>query len=128
MNIIKLFDQQEEPVNWVQTLKWGEKKRIIYNLIVGFTGRIILFATNLPHGGAFFILPLAFLYGLGANLFYTFGWVTEIGLRKLLGQDERIKKIGPVLLFIGTIPSLMLNLLCEMLTVMLWVKSLSHID
>lgn len=128
MNLIRLFDQKEEPKNWIQTLKWWEKKRILYNLIIGITGLFILFATNLPHQGVFFLFPLAFLYGLGANLFYTFGWIIEVGLRKLLGQDDRLKKIGPILLFLGTILSLMLNLLCGILVIIFWVASLPYYD
>jgi len=128
MNIVKLFDQQEEPKNWIQALKWWEKRRFVYNLIIGVTGLFILFATNLSHEGVVFILPLTLLYGLCANIFYTFGWLTEIGLQKLLGQDEKIKKIGPILLLHGTIFSLMLNLLCGLFTVMFWVKSLPYIN
>lgn len=116
MNIIALFDQLQLPRSAFETFKWWEKKRLLYNLLIGLSGLFLLFLLSFFRKGIFFILVPALLYGCVANVLYTFGFIAELGMRKLL--PAQTLKPGPVLLFLGTLVSLMTNAICALLLVL----------
>jgi hypothetical protein len=77
---------------------WWEKRRLAFNFVVGVSGVVSLviavaFLALPPHVSvtSFWnypipdagIIPVVVFFGIMANLCYTFGWATELGLRKL---------------------------------------------
>jgi len=59
------------------------------------------------------------VYGLGANVMYTFGWVAEVAAYRILGRD--LLPIGPALHRIGLTFALGLTLFPAFLFSALWV-------
>ena len=57
---------------------WWEKRRWIYNVVVGFTGAFFMFL--MPMISSFDVLGIIF-YGLLANLFYSLGFLIEVVAR-----------------------------------------------
>ena len=57
---------------------WWEKRRWIYNLVVGLTGSFFVFMMPVVTG--FDILGII-IYGLTANLFYSLGFLIEVAAR-----------------------------------------------
>ena len=123
MKLLSIFDQKTEPTRTIDIIKWWERKRILYNLIVGLSGLLILAIINLFGTSTIFLIPLILFYGLAANFFYTLGWMIEIGLREILNKEIGIRKIGPALLYIGIVISLMMNLIFGLLTAIYWDDS-----
>ena len=83
-----------------QVVKWWERRRLFYNIVVGTTGLGTLAATALAgvisHGrieGPPWQLP--FVYGIAANIFYTFGWAIELGVERWLKRP--VYGFGPAL-------------------------------
>ncbi|CAA6799067.1 MAG: Unknown protein [uncultured Aureispira sp.] len=65
-------------------IQWWEKRRVLYNIIVGLTGLLALL--KITGGGAdahFYdiLLFVALPYGLFANIAYLTGWVMDLLLR-----------------------------------------------
>jgi hypothetical protein len=85
------------PASAWEVIGWWEARRIPFNLIVGTAGVLsciviavvgvgsfFLFNNDFgspgsPLGGIFFVL----IYGVGANIFFTGGWIAELIVRKL---------------------------------------------
>lgn len=93
---------------------WWESRRPTFNLIVGGAGLVTLGTIQLlswlpPH------LPLSapwqvvVLYGVCANVFYTFGAIIESALARLWGND--VAPVGPTLFRHGLVFSVGLTLL-----------------
>lgn len=108
-------------------LRWWEKRRLPYNLIVGSvgalaTGVVIFFATIPPLGtpppGIEILVPIA-AFGVMANVCYTFGSVVEIVAHKMWGRD--VLPVGPALYRIGLTFSVGLALLPAVLILVIWV-------
>lgn len=83
---------------------WWERRRLGYNAIVGATGlfslaviRIMTLLPPDPHPMMPLALPLAF--GIGANVFYFLGPITEIAIFRLWGR--KTLPTGPVLFRMG---------------------------
>jgi hypothetical protein len=79
---------------------WWESRRPIYNLIVGSTGVLTLSVLHAlswlpPHLQFDAPLPLIVVYGLGANVCYTFGFALESLLQRIWGDG--VAPIGPTL-------------------------------
>jgi hypothetical protein len=58
---------------------WWESRRVPYNLIVGNEFGL----PDPPIFGVFLVL----LYGIGANLCYTFGWIGELSIARLWPRE-----------------------------------------
>jgi hypothetical protein len=107
-------------------VRWWEKRRLPFNLIVGSSGFISLglaaLASSLPpspHGFIFSWAPII-VYGVLANICYTLGPVTELVLEKIWGR--RVLPTGPVLFRSGVMFSVGLTLvLPAILLVIGWV-------
>jgi len=83
-----------------QVVKWWERRRLFYNVAVGVTGLGTLAAAALASvisrgqiQGPPWQLP--FVYGIAANIFYTFGWVIELVVERWMKRP--IYGFGPAL-------------------------------
>lgn len=109
-----------------ETIGWWEVRRPAYNVAVGAAGVVTLSVANLvwalpPHPSplpwqANVVLPL--IYGVMANVCYTLGWCTELGLRKWLGDE--VEPAGAALFRYGFAFSIGLTLFPAGLTVLVW--------
>lgn len=109
-------------------LGWWEKRRLPYNLMVGAAGVFatgtFLFLAWLPpfsFGGDItpeILIPIT-IFGVMANVCYTFGSVLEILAHKVWGRD--VLPIGPALFRMGLTFSVGLALLPALLSVIIWV-------
>ncbi|MDX1494853.1 MAG: hypothetical protein R3253_12370 [Longimicrobiales bacterium] len=109
-------------------LGWWEKRRLPYNLIVGTAGAFatatFIFLAWLPpfsFGGQLspeILIPIT-IFGVMANVCYTFGSVLEILAHKIWGRD--VLPIGPALFRMGLTFSVGLALLPALLSVIIWV-------
>jgi hypothetical protein len=118
---LRLFQRAENLETSWQIILWWELRRIPYNLIVGATGFfacLILFgiaffserkfgeAIGLPDSPLFGIMAI-FLYGIGANICYTAGWILELFAKNI--WKKPIKDFAPAAFAIGTFFSVVLN-------------------
>lgn len=88
---------------------WWERRRVTYNLIVGFCGLLTLTVLAFGFGAPFeMLLAGALVYGGAANLCYTLGAPAE-SVAWLLWKDKA-NHLGPILLSLGTIFSVCLTL------------------
>lgn len=107
-------------------VRWWEKRRLPYNLIVGGSGftamGLVALASSLPpnpHGFVFSWAPII-VYGVLANICYTLGPATELVLEKLWGR--RVLPAGPVLFRSGVMFSVGLTLVIPMILIVIdWV-------
>jgi hypothetical protein len=68
----------------LEMVQWWEKRRLLYNIIVGLVGSLIVFIVLQQHRYIPFseILLFAILpYGIAANILYLAGWVMELLIR-----------------------------------------------
>lgn len=95
-------------------IRWWEKRRLPYNLIVGGSGLISMglyaLAATIPPGpsGVIFAWAPIIAYGVLANVCYTLGPATELLLEKIWGR--RVLPTGPVLFRSGLMFSVGLTL------------------
>ena len=109
-------------------LRWWESRRLTYNLFVGGTGVITLAAVTLfgslpPRGPA--LGPLwvgVIVYGVLANVGYSLGWLVEMGMRALWGEEAPYA--GPALFRQGLSFAVGLTLLPVPLALISWVVRL----
>lgn len=100
--------------NW-SVVSWWESRRLMFNLCVGSAGLLSLATTILiarlpPHPFPMGIPWIGVLvYGVMANLCYTLGPLTDLVLRRLLGN--RAPAVGPVLFRYGFVFAMGLTLL-----------------
>ncbi len=107
-------------------LKWWEGRRLPYNLFVGGAGALatvafLVFAAIPPLGavpGLQVLIPIA-IFGVMANVCYTFGSVIEILTLKIWGRD--VLPVGPALYRMGLTFSVGLALLPALLILVIWV-------
>ncbi len=106
-------------------IRWWERRRLAYNVVVGGAGLVTVVALNalsfLPPLAEGLFLPLfgVVVYGALANLCYTAGWTSEIVFRAWWGDDP--PDIGPVLFRQGLIFSVGLTLLPILIGVIAWI-------
>jgi hypothetical protein len=114
------------PGPWA-TIAWWESRRPAYNAAVGAAGLVTLTVANvlaiLPPAGqpipleANLIAPLVF--GVAANVYYSAGSVTELLLRRWLGDE--IAAVGPAMFRYGFVFSVGLALLPSTFAALDWV-------
>jgi len=118
----RLWGRREEAQLWWQVVLWWEVRRIAYNLIVGFAGLLTCAALfgvaayseknfgspvglpDPPIVGLFAII----VYGVGANVCYTAGWVAELFSR--WAWPGKMKDFGTLVFAAGTAFSVILTL------------------
>lgn len=109
-------------------LRWWESRRLLFNLCVGGAGLLSLGIVALlellpPHHGGFSPpWAVVLVYGVLANLCYTLGPVSDLVLRRVLG--DRAPAVGPVLFRYGFVFSLGLTLLPIPLAALGWLMRL----
>jgi len=109
-----LFPAPAEVRTTASIFRWWESRRLTFNLIVGATGVVTVAAMNLiallppisMHLGVFW--PAIILYGFFANLFYSFGFVTEAAMQR--AWHEETPRVGPALFRQGLVFSVGLTL------------------
>ena len=108
-------------------IKWWEKRRLAYNVAVGSAGVVTLvlghFFLALPPNGFintdFGWWPVPLIYGVLANVCYTFGPTLEILIEKLFrGQ---VLPTGPGLYRMGLTFAVGLTLLPALVHIIFWV-------
>src|SRR3954463_9886597 len=110
-------------------LTWWESRRLIYNVIVGTSGIVklgILAAISLIPPGLPRLMPpipAILVYGVLANICFTFGPFVEIGLQRL--WQDRVLPVGPALFRQGLSFSVGLTLLPIIIASGMWVARLA---
>jgi len=91
---------------------WWERRRPLFNLVVGATGLVTLSVIGLASGGGIFTQPGLWLgvtaYGVAANLCYSLGAPLELLLERWLGRETY--GVGPALFRYGLVYSVGLTL------------------
>ena len=113
-------------------LGWWERRRPVYNLVVGATGLVTLTTVTilmtLTPGlhPTFSLVPLIAVaaYGVMANLCYSLGFLIELAL-ELLWQGD-IAPVGPFLFRQGLLFSVGLTLLPIVIVWIGWLISVIH--
>ena len=110
------FAPVRDPESRWTVVRWWESRRLAYNVAVGSAGffslAVIWFFSALPpvalHGGG---PPWQFpiVYGIIANIFYSFGAVADLAARRLGGRD--FAPVGPTIFRNGFVFSIGLTLL-----------------
>jgi len=97
-------------------IKWWEKRRLPFNLIVGASGMVTLgvnaLVYGLPGGPVGFLGPVV-VVGVLANVAYTLGSVVEVAVHRLWGR--RVLPVGPILFRQGVLFSVGLTLVLPMI-------------
>ena len=118
---LRLFQRAEHLETPWQIILWWERRRLLFNLIVGATG--ILTCTLLLVGEMFAekkfgdveagspILAVfgIFAYGIMANICYTGGWISELVAKYV--WKEQAENLGKITFALGIIFSVLLTLL-----------------
>ncbi len=113
------------PRTWWSVLRWWEARRPLFNVWVGGAGLVSLTTVTVlahlpPHPIAFAVpWPVVLAYAVLANLCYTLGPLTDLALRRVLG--DQAPPIGPVLLRYGFVFSVGLTLLPVALAGLSWL-------
>ena len=88
---------------------WWEKRRLMYNLIVGVLGILCLVSYGMMTINIIGWLNILF-FGISLNAFYFFGFGTEMLLKKYFKADIDFAGLRSVLFWSGTILSVFLVL------------------
>jgi hypothetical protein len=84
---------------------WWEQRRLFYNAVMFVAGfATVIFAIllgEIAFTDLINVLPPVLIFAISANLFYTLGWMIEIGCRKFIPEREFVQKAGPVLFVAG---------------------------
>lgn len=107
-------------------LAWWERRRPVYNLVVGGAGLVSLgvsfVVAALPPGGftlTAFPWQGALVFGVLANVFYFLGPLVEIAVDKLFRRE--VLPTGPALFRMGLTFSVGVAFLPAMLMLVVWV-------
>jgi len=103
---------------------WWESRRLSYNVFVGATGLFTLAVIRLvsllpPEMPMHMPWQFPIVYGLAANVCYSFGWVLEVVAQRIWG--DRVRPLGPPLFRQGVAFSVGLTLLPIALASASWV-------
>lgn len=85
---------------------WWEKRRIAYNLVVGFVGSWIFLFVPLTSAGP--LLGAAF-YGLMANLFYSLGFFIEMAAKHYFKSDMDFTEKRKTIFVLGLVLSILVT-------------------
>lgn len=106
-------------------IAWWEQRRLAYNALVGGAGLVTLAVIGtvmtLPPFNESGLPPIEgiLVYGLGANVMYTFGWIIEATANRIFGRD--LLPIGPALHRMGLTFALGLTIFPAFLFTAVWV-------
>ena len=105
-------DKQPEPL--LKAFAWWEKKRLLYNIIVGITGAVVMFSLPVH---TFFDIISVILFGILANMFYTLGFLLEVIMAHYFKKDMIFEKWRPVLFWTGVIFSVFVTAMAGFLII-----------
>jgi hypothetical protein len=119
-----LFPPADYRRTTVSLLSWWESRRMTYNLIVGSTGLFSLVTVRLisllpPGVPAPIAWQVIVVYGVMANVCYSFGFAIEAAAQRIWG--DRCPAFGPALFRQGVAFSAGLTLLPILLVSAAWV-------
>ncbi len=120
-----LFPAPAEVRSTTSIFRWWESRRLTFNVIVGGAGLITLAAVKLiallpPLSMSMPVAwPGVLVYGFFANLFYSFGFVTEAAMQR--AWREETPRVGPALFRQGLVFSVGLTLFPIALMSINWV-------
>ena len=123
--LFPLPDYRRSPAS---LLAWWESRRLTYNLFVGGTGvvtlSVLMLFSHLPPRGPDFgpVWYGVVIYGVLANGGYSLGWLAEMAMRALWGDEAPYA--GPALFRQGLAFSAGLTLLPIPLAIISWVARL----
>jgi hypothetical protein len=110
-------------------LRWWESRRLTYNLFVGGAGvvslTVMVLVSSLPPrapGLGFAWWGGVLVYGVAANVGYTMGWLAEVGMRVLWGEEAPLA--GPAMFRQGLSFAVGLTLLPVPVALFSWVVRL----
>jgi hypothetical protein len=115
--IVELFAPPSTPVTPGAAIRWWEKRRVAYNVIVlaaALVSFVLFFVANLASGdlppGEDAVEPLGLIAGtilfpVAINVCYTLGWLVEAPLRSLVRRP--LRNLGPALFSTGLAFSLL---------------------
>ncbi len=87
---------------------WWEKKRIIYNVVVGAAGIYFLFSGGWDLNIIEFIG--AIIYGIISNLFFCLGFLIEIGVKHYFKSEKDFSKKRELLFWLGLLFSVLITI------------------
>jgi hypothetical protein len=119
-----LFPAADQRRTTRSILGWWESRRPLYNAVVGGAGLLsmgVVYLMSLvpPSPRMGFAWELIVVYGVLANICYTFGGVVEAGAQRIWG--DKSPKFGPALFRQGLAFSVGLTLLPILLMSFTWV-------
>mgnify|MGYP005870232821 CR=1 FL=1 len=87
------------------SIKWWEKKRLIYNIFTLLGGLICVFLrSGVPNGvSSYQNFLIIFFWLFGANIFYTFGWSFEFLLNHYFKTNFWNNNVRKLIFILGTI-------------------------
>ncbi|MCB0735393.1 MAG: hypothetical protein H6608_11900 [Flavobacteriales bacterium] len=103
------FDEpRTDPLD--NALQWWEGRRLPFNLAVGLAGAIsmTIFATSFYVADIIWIV----IYGVIANLAFSFGFLAECLIHHYLGRWFEPTNLRMLFYILGTIGSVILTILC----------------
>jgi len=95
-------------VTVIELVRWWEKRRWVYNIVVGLSGLAVLLLMQVDFS-VHVLLAIAY-YGVLANLCYTFGWAIEVLLLVYFNRVEPMGKYRLLLFLVGTVFSVLLTI------------------
>ncbi|MCL4552397.1 MAG: hypothetical protein M1305_02415 [Candidatus Marsarchaeota archaeon] len=129
------LDVPTAPSSAGEVIRWWEARRLHYNcalVLAGFASLVGYFViVSLPQqfGGTdipgLFMLAQGILLLVGANIFYTGGWITEVAVRALVRRPYR--RFGPIMFGIGLLFSLLIVALPTVGIGVYWVENATAI-
>lgn len=105
-------DEPVEPLQ--QAFAWWEKKRLLYNVIVGLTGVLVLLSIPVH---TFHDIPGVILFGILANLCYSAGFLLEAAVVHYLKKGMIFAKWRVILFWSGLIFSVFVTVMAGFLYV-----------
>lgn len=109
MSEFHLFEEKKEQ-SLLFAFAWWEKRRWIFNVIVGVTGILSLLLLSLLPLLNFFDLAGIILYGIIANLFYSLGFLIEAGARYYLKSQKDFTETRKQLFGLGLVISILVTI------------------
>lgn len=104
-----LFPDKDENT-FKAAFAWWEKKRLLYNLIMGISGVFLILLDRVENFNFYSLIGIL-LFGLAANACYFTGFLLEACLRHYFNIQTDFTNRRPVIFWIGTILSLGLMLM-----------------
>lgn len=85
MNLLKINTANRK---WYEIILWWELRRIPYNVAMYFIGLLSFYISYVT-------IPLVYLIiGLLLNIFYTFGWITELLFGHKMTEKQQMEFSG----------------------------------